>query len=240
MNAFDFLIAKEGQKSLRASELTGLYQQLSICTMILVIYLRNAWHSIGLVIKYPRKIAPWCSLIMALAGVISFGGFALPYYLPGGPSCRVMVYTMTITGIIIVMISSIILLERAYLAHCRNRYLLFTGIFLVLLEPLALYVLFQTGESTFSLEGECYLRFPYYVPVVNFLLIAPVNVVLSVAFLLVVYRKYRRYGGQCWKVLVREGIFIMLLILGSDFLCMICNVFSVLGSSSVVLYVIEK
>ncbi|KAI8055875.1 hypothetical protein BDF22DRAFT_774130 [Syncephalis plumigaleata] len=89
--------------------------------------------------------------------------------MPGGPSCRVLLYAMAIASTIMSMAISIILLERAYLAHCP--------------------------------------------------------------FLIVVYRKYRRYGEQCWKILVREGILTMLFILGSGFLCMIVLISTIIVES---------
>ncbi|RKP27048.1 hypothetical protein SYNPS1DRAFT_27288 [Syncephalis pseudoplumigaleata] len=236
MNAFEFLNAQEQGNSTRP---TGIFFQVMLSTVMLVVFLRNIYYAVSLVRKYPRKIAPWCSLSIATTGALFFGGFGLPFAFPGGPSCRTLLFALSIALTLCSMAISIILLERAYLAHCRNRYLLVIGMLLILLESLLFYVLSWMTEAHIAPAYGCHAHFLYYVPVVHFLLTAPANTVLSVAFLIVVYRKYRRYGEKCWRLLVREGTVTMLLVLGSNFLCMICNAFRLFSGNTPILYVIE-
>ncbi|KAI9597276.1 hypothetical protein BDF19DRAFT_436409 [Syncephalis fuscata] len=239
INSFDYLINYELYKKDTRRFPTGIYLQLVLNTIMFIVFLRNFYYTIGLVIKYPRRIAPWCCMSTTTIGVLFFGICGLLHALPGGPTCRTLLWAVIVGLTVNSVCTSIVLLERAYLAHQCNRRLLGVGVCLILLEPLFFYLIATNSEVLVTAKSGCHIHFSYYLPLVQFFLNAPVNMVLSIAFLIVVYRKYQRYGDKCWQMLMREGTVTMLLVLVSNFLCMILNIVRVFGGITIILYIIE-
>jgi hypothetical protein len=68
---------------------------------------------------------------------------------------------------------------------------------------------------------------------------APINIGFSVAFLMVIFRQYKRLGDGCWKKLAHDGMATIMLIVLSNTLCMIGNILSMLGHFTDMLYLFD-
>ncbi|KAI9594903.1 hypothetical protein BDF19DRAFT_442756 [Syncephalis fuscata] len=239
LNAFEYLSDSGGDIHSIQQRSKGVHTQLAIIVMLLVVFLRNTFCTIKLLVKDATKTSHWFCFITAVVGVFFLGCIALPHHLPGGPSCNIVIWS-AISGMSISTMSiNSVLLERAYLANQRNKWLLAAGVLLILPAPMLLLVMWLHVTPTYSPASGCYITFPPIFPYFRLLIDAPPNLVFSAAFSLVIYRQYKKFGDRCWKQLAKEGISTMLLVILSNVICMICNIFSVFGESTDILFIVD-
>ncbi|KAI8049210.1 hypothetical protein BDF22DRAFT_699967 [Syncephalis plumigaleata] len=239
LNAFEYLADTGGDIHSIQRRSKGVHIQLIIIVVLLVMFVRNTFCTIRLLISNAYKLAHWCCFITTFTGILFLGGIALPHHLPGGPSCNVVIWT-AISGMTVSTMSiNSVLLERAYLANQRNKWFLAAGILLILPAPMLLLIAWLHVTPTYNPSSGCYIVFPLLFPYFRLLIDAPPNLVFSVAFSLVIYRQYKRYGDRCWRRLAKEGISTMLLVILSNLICMLCNIFSVFGEATDVLFIVD-
>ncbi|RKP04730.1 hypothetical protein THASP1DRAFT_33466 [Thamnocephalis sphaerospora] len=148
--------------------------------------------------------------------------------MPGGTSCRQAVWYASSTTTLSSLCVSVTLLQKAYLAHGRSKWLLFAGGAFLLPQPLTAYILLVSPIHMAPSIG-CSATYPSYFPWVKFAVDAPINILLSAAFIKVVHQQYRRLGSAAWAHLFRNGIQTMCAIVLANFVCMFCVAFEVLG-----------
>ncbi|RKP27533.1 hypothetical protein SYNPS1DRAFT_26814 [Syncephalis pseudoplumigaleata] len=239
LNAIEYLLDANGSLEEYQRRSVGVHMQLLSIMALLFMFMFNAYRSIQMTFKRSHKVSSWCCLVSTMTGVAYVGGAALNHHMPYGPSCRTVVWAAIIGMTIATMAMNTLLLERAYLAHQRNRFLLVFGIFLILPAPTLIYRAWIEVEAKFSPASGCYAKYPASFPSFRLLIDLPPNVVFTCAFVMVIYQQYRRYGDRCWKRLARNGIVTMMLVVVSNLTCMLCNVFNAFGEVSDVLFIVD-
>ncbi|RKP08166.1 hypothetical protein THASP1DRAFT_30028 [Thamnocephalis sphaerospora] len=239
MNGYDYLIQATHDTGEARRRSASLYLQLAMNVVIFYLFTRNFIHALQLTIRRPHRLASWCCLIMTLTGFVFETAFALPFVLPGGPSCRSVIRFAGIGLATSSMSVNTLLLQRAYLAHQRNKVLLAAGILLILPAPSIIFVLWEQAHVSISPDHGCYAGYPSFFPYLRMLLDVPVNMVLSFSFLAVVYRQYRRFGSPNWGRLTRNGMILMLVVVVSNLLCLTGNALNLLGPANDVFFTID-
>ncbi|RKP06940.1 hypothetical protein THASP1DRAFT_24823 [Thamnocephalis sphaerospora] len=227
LNTIEYVMSAQGDIPEMRVRARGVFTQLSVNIIANYVFFRNLIISAKMLYRRPHILATWCCLIQALAGV-TYTIFALTLTMPGGPSCRVTLWIVGVGLAISPICVSIVLLQKAYIVHARNRHLLIIGSILILPQPFVTYFAWAS-PATMVPSISCLSYYPSYAPWVKFATDAPINAASSVAFLIVVYRQYRQYGSGAWARLVRNGIQTMCLIVLSNLLCMLCAALEVLG-----------
>ncbi|KAI8054471.1 hypothetical protein BDF22DRAFT_742399 [Syncephalis plumigaleata] len=238
LNGIEYLENSPDMQILRERS-NAVHMQIVSNVMLLMLFLHNTQCSIKMVHLYSNKIAPWCCLISSAIGVIFFGVFTMLHHLPNGPSCIQVIWCSISCLTISTMAVNTVLLERAYLAHCRNRWVLILGVLLIAPAPILIYLNWIANRAIFSHTAACYADYPGYFPYVRAAVDAPPNIVFSLLFITVIYRQYCHYGGRCWARLAHDGILVMMLVITSNLICFIGNVTYVLGETTDYLYVID-
>ncbi|RKP09769.1 hypothetical protein THASP1DRAFT_22414 [Thamnocephalis sphaerospora] len=137
--------------------------------------------------------------------------------LPHGPSCRVVFWLGSLCITVSMVAANTLLLAKAYLAHQRNRWLLAAGALLIVIpSPVNIWAICFCSHLVLTPDIGCLMVFPDYYPWLKFGLDAPLNIIFSVAFLLVVHRQYRKCGTDLWAQLGRDGLAVMLLVVASN------------------------
>jgi hypothetical protein len=239
LNAIEYLMSADGSKEEYQRRSVGVHLQVISIMAMLFIFLYNGYRSILMTIRRSHKVSSWCCLVNTLTGVCYVTGAALAHHMPYGPSCHTVVWAAIIGMTIATMSMNTLLLERAYLAHQRNLLLLIFGILLILPAPTFIYRAWFEVTATFSPTSGCYAKYPPSFPTFRLLIDLPPNLVFTGAFLMVIYQQYKRFGDRCWKRLARNGVVTMLLVALSNLICMLCNVFNVLGEMSDVLFIVD-
>ncbi|RKP08024.1 hypothetical protein THASP1DRAFT_23911 [Thamnocephalis sphaerospora] len=237
MSTFEYMMAAQGDlQEMRARSL-GAYMQHVINAMGNYIFFRNVIVSLKMLYRRPYTLATWCCLIQSLAGV-AYTLYALALPMPGGPSCRSVLWNIGIGLAISPICVSITLLQKAYIVHNRSRWLLITGIILMLPQPLVTYYAW-TSPAVMVPVTACLSLYPAYFPWIKLATDAPINMVFSAAFLTVVYRQYCLFGSGAWRRLMRNGIQTMCLVVISNFICMLAAALSLLGPLSEMFIVLD-
>ncbi|KAI9592816.1 hypothetical protein BDF19DRAFT_424988 [Syncephalis fuscata] len=239
LTSVDYLAANNGTITDIRARFHGVRTQIVLVMIMFVIFASNTIKSFSLVAKRPNQVAPWCCFIAALMGVIYLAGFTIPSNLPGGPSCKTVIDAASVCLTIAIMATNTLLLERAYLAHRCNRWMLFIGAGLILTSPAFIIVSITKLEPRYSPASGCYGHYPDYYPYVRLAVDVPANIVFSISFTIVIYQQYQRFGDQCWKQLAKEGITTMMLVILSNFLCTIGNVIQVFHEASDALFILD-
>ncbi|RKP04885.1 hypothetical protein THASP1DRAFT_33298 [Thamnocephalis sphaerospora] len=237
LNTIEYVMEAQGDLPEMRARTRGALMQLSVNVVANYVFFRNMIISAKMLHRRPHVLATWCCLIQALAG-IAYTIFALTLTMPGGPSCRVTLWNIGIGLAISPICVSIVLLQKAYIVHNRNRWLLIIGSVLILPQPLVTYYAWSSPAVMVPITA-CLSYYPRYFPWVKFATDAPINTVFSLAFLIVVYRQYRQFGSGAWARLVRNGIQTMCLIVLSNFICMLCAALEVLGLFSEMFIVLD-
>ncbi|RKP08309.1 hypothetical protein THASP1DRAFT_29883 [Thamnocephalis sphaerospora] len=205
----------------------GVFIQTATICVVGYVFLRNCIISVQITRRRPYVLSHWCCVVQAASG-IGYTICAILLIVPGGLSCRQALWYACTTISLSSLCVSVTLLQRAYLAHGRSRRLLVLGISFILPQPIAAYIMWTSPISMAPSIG-CILLYPYYFPWVKFALDAPINILLSVAFIMVVHKQYQRFGSAAWAQLVRNGTQTMCAIVLANFICMFSVAFEVFG-----------
>ncbi|KAI9595020.1 hypothetical protein BDF19DRAFT_443181 [Syncephalis fuscata] len=205
LNVFEYLSMMSDDEATVRQRYTSLNRELFCFSIMLVIFVRNSYYAGKITFQYSNKLAP-C--------------IYTTFMVPIGPSC----YTMLSTSIILMVLATIaantILLERAYIAYSRNRWLLALGIITIAFPgPIFIYITRYFAIVKINDKYGCYLDYKFYVPYFRLCVDLPANIIFSIASCLAIYREYQRRHEDCWKKLARNGILTMLLVASSNMLC---------------------
>ncbi|KAI8049209.1 hypothetical protein BDF22DRAFT_657857 [Syncephalis plumigaleata] len=239
LNAIEYIMSADGSKEEYQRRSVGVHLQLISIMALLFIFIYNSYRSVRMTFKRSHKVSSWCCLVNTLTGIFYVAGAALTHHMPYGPSCRTVVWAAIIGMTIATMSMNTLLLERAYLAHQRSRFLLIFGVLLIIPAPTLIYRAWLEVVATFSPSSGCYAKYPASFPSFRLLIDLPPNLVFTCAFVMVIYQHYQRFGDRCWKRLARDGVVTMLLVVISNLICMLCNVFSTFGEMSDVLFIVD-
>jgi hypothetical protein len=173
-------------KLMARERIQGVYIQFIMsCTVFWIFFHNSRTAAKELYVRY-RSLPAWCIAIQSFLGIIYGVWLAYGFLLPGGPSCRTST-DFTITSLAIsTLCMNTTLLIKAYAVHQRNKLLLYTGILAMLPSPPAIiYVITMQTPAVITPAGGCVTKYPPYFPWLKFGLEVPVNVLFSVAFIIV-------------------------------------------------------
>ncbi|RKP09795.1 hypothetical protein THASP1DRAFT_28414 [Thamnocephalis sphaerospora] len=237
LNAIDYVMQAQGDVMEMRLRSGSLLVQVVFNVFASYVFVRSLVLSSRMVYQRPGVLAGWCCLVQAAVGVV-YTLTSLLVTMPGGPPCRQALWTAGFGIVLSSLCVGITLLQKAYWAHHRNRWLLAIGITLFIPQPLVTYMVWASPAIIVSTTG-CISYYPSYLPWVKLALDAPINIVFSVAFILVVYRQYLQFGSAAWARLVRNGIRTMCLIVFSNLICMFGVAFSVIGMLSEFFFILD-
>ena len=127
MAAVDFIMAYTDDIALMRTRLTSMQLQVAFNVTASCIFASNFYISAKMVIARPRALNGWCCLIPSILG-IGMGVLTGMMVSPFNVSCRDIIW-YTVAGITITLVcNSIIVLQRAYLVLCRQRWVIIVGI----------------------------------------------------------------------------------------------------------------
>ncbi|RKP10194.1 hypothetical protein THASP1DRAFT_28034 [Thamnocephalis sphaerospora] len=235
LNYNEFL-AQSADLSEARTRMSGPSILLLFGTISFFIFARNFYYSIVLLYNSKRKLAGWCCFFQTFPGIVIIV-IGLCGILPNGPSCRAVLWPVAIGRIISADAANVLLFTQAYRAHQRSRWLLAAAIIFIAPTPVSVWVIWNYSYITTTAHAGCTLNYPDYLPWLKFGLDTPINIVFSVAFLMVVVRQYRRSGTACWANLARDGFVTMLLVVASNIFCAFGVAFRILGDLSPTLWV---
>jgi hypothetical protein len=236
-NGIDYMMQLNGdQEKIRMMFKSLSTQVLFNCIAIFLLF-RSLRISMRMIYKRPHILAGWCCAIQAVVGLI-FVITCVSTTLPHGPTCREILWVGGICLTISPWCVGAVLLQKAYLVHSRNRLLLVIGIILLLPQIYVGYALW-TGPVIMEPSVGCLSLYPEHLPIVKILVDAPINVVFSIAFIVVVYQQYKEFGSEAWGRLTREGIQTMCMVVAANLLCMLCAAFEVFGVFSELLFILD-
>ncbi|RKP07307.1 hypothetical protein THASP1DRAFT_30880 [Thamnocephalis sphaerospora] len=223
LNALDYIMqAKDDLLEMRARN-AALCLQSVTSVINTCLFSRNFYLSARMAYQHPRVLAGWCCLVQAAAG-IAFTLCSLSVFAIHGPPCRYALWFAGFGMATSAICVGTVLLQKAYLVHNRSKWLLATGIILLLPQPLLTYMIWSS-PGIMAPVGGCILYYPPYLPWVKLAMDLPINIVFSVAFIMVVYRQYRRFGSSAWEHLMRNGIQTMCLVVFSNIFCTFAGAF---------------
>ncbi|KAI9592732.1 hypothetical protein BDF19DRAFT_450745 [Syncephalis fuscata] len=133
VNLFNFYLQVVNNLDTRHNQLFGNKLQILFATGVSLIVVRNFIISSKMVMHRPRLLAPWCCLVPCVLNLLTevvFMGMELGFF----ANCRILIWTSTFGISITYVCNSMILLQKAYLILCRQKWLLYTGIPLLLLQ----------------------------------------------------------------------------------------------------------
>ncbi|RKP05296.1 hypothetical protein THASP1DRAFT_26180 [Thamnocephalis sphaerospora] len=237
MNAIEYVLDAQDDFTEMRIRARGTFRQLLVNVIAAYVFFRNLIISVQMLRRHPKVLATWLCLLQAATGVV-YSLYALTLTLPNGPSCRTTMWAVGLGLAVSPICISAVLLQKAYVVHDRNRWLLAIGIVLILPLPLITYYMWS-HPAVMARTTACITVYPHFFPWLKFGLEAPLNVVFSIAFLIVVYRQYRLFGTGAWAHLVRNGIQTMGFIVFCNFLCMFAAAAEVLGLFSQMFFVMD-
>jgi hypothetical protein len=199
----------------------------AICTLL---FFRNLRISIRMIAMRPNALVGWCCAMQSIVGLIMM--FAcLSIVFPSGCSCRELTWIGSVCLTISAWCTGSVLLQKAYLVHDRNRWLLTIGIILLLPQMYTCYI-FWTTPIIMHPSFSCFMVYSDSFPVIKAAIDIPINVIFSVIFIRVVYQQYRKFGADAWARLAREGIQTMCMVVAVNISCMLIVLFELLGTFS--------
>ncbi|RKP07609.1 hypothetical protein THASP1DRAFT_30576 [Thamnocephalis sphaerospora] len=237
LNALNYITKAQGDIEEMRARNSGLSLQ-TLCNVICTyLFMRNLLLAVSMLYKRPKMLAGWCCVLQTIAGLV-YSISSLAVYLPDGPSCRIALWLVGVGSSISVLCVGTALLQKAYLVHHHNKWLLGFGITLLLPQPIFTYIVW-TSPVVMTPWGGCLSCYPTYLPWAKLAMDMPINLVFSISFLVVVYQQYRQFGSAAWKRLIRNGIQTMCFIVLSNMICMLCVAFEVFGMFSEFFFIFD-
>ncbi|RKP05751.1 hypothetical protein THASP1DRAFT_25805 [Thamnocephalis sphaerospora] len=144
------------------------------------IFLRSFIIAVRMIHKRARMLAGWCCLLQATAGLVyTIGGMTV--HLPNGLTCRGALWLVGAGLGISPSCVGAALLQKAYIVHDYNKWLMGIGIILLLQQPFFTYLVWASPGIILPSSG-CLSCYPKYLPWIKLGIDMPINLVFSVAF----------------------------------------------------------
>jgi hypothetical protein len=235
-NPIEFAMDSKDMKIIRGVFIVLTRQTVAniMCIFIMFYNLRIA---IRMIYTRPHVLAGWFCAIQAIACLIMM--FAcLATVFPSGANCRELIWICGICLTISPLCVGAVLLQKAYLVHDRNKWLLAIGIILILPQIYVWYAIW-TIPSIMHPDYGCIAIYDACLPLIKRATGTPINVIFSVIFIRVVYQQYKRLGSKAWARLAREGIQTMCMVVAVNIFCMLGIFFGIMGPFSTHLAVVD-
>ncbi|KAI8050510.1 hypothetical protein BDF22DRAFT_131322 [Syncephalis plumigaleata] len=212
--------SNDDRKQLQA-RLTGIQYQLALNFVSSLVFGHNLVTTLKALYLKPNNISIWLCMLPNLLGMVHSMVSSLSFAV-GDVNCRTMIWFAVCALNISAMCSSGIVLQKAYLALCRQWWILTIGVLLILLQLSFTYLAIWKSPITLEEYKGCVINYPEYIPWYWFGLITPTNLFFSGIFSYVTYKQYVIYGSDAWRQLTREGIEIMCLVIICNIICATC------------------
>ena len=183
-------------------------------------------------------LAPWCCFIPSFTYILVYIMYVLLLF-DIAFNCRHIVWwTIVMIGVSYIC-NSLILLQKAHLVLLRQRWVLYTGIPLIL--PQLGYIICNFIFSYITIDADigCNLYYAKFNIWYWFCMIIPINVLFSSIFCYVAFHQYRTYGSDAWKRLIREGIQTMCLAVLCNLVSCVSLMLQIGGSKSDMFYLVD-
>ncbi|RKP22881.1 hypothetical protein SYNPS1DRAFT_25190 [Syncephalis pseudoplumigaleata] len=226
------------ERALLQARLTGIQYQLALNYMASLVFARNLAVIIKLLYAQPHNLTAWLCVIPALLGMVH-GMVSSFSFAVGSANCRTMVWFVTCALTVSTMSNSFIVLQKAYLALCRQWWILSIGTPLILLQLGFAYLTIWYSPITLEANSGCVVHYPDFIPWYWFGLIIPINAFFSGIFSYVTYKQYIIYKSDAWRLLARKGIEIMCLVILCNLICGTCIFLRIGGHSTIFFFVVD-
>jgi hypothetical protein len=225
-------------RKLLQARLTGIQYQLALNFSASLVFGYNLIIILKVLYLKSDNISIWLCMVPNLLGTLH-GAVSSVSFAVGDVNCRSMVWLAICAMNISAMCSSGIILQKAYLALCRQWWILIIGVLLIL--PQLSFTYFAIWKSPITLEEYegCVINYPEYIPWYWFGLIIPTNFFFSGIFSYVTYKQYVIYGSDAWRRLTREGIQIMCFVIMCNIVCGTCIFLKIGGNSTIFFFMVD-
>ncbi|RKP26610.1 hypothetical protein SYNPS1DRAFT_21661 [Syncephalis pseudoplumigaleata] len=224
--------------ALTRDRVIGLQFQTASVLLATFIFIRNLRITIRMVMSRMRTLSAWFCFVPALLGTL-FGLTVVYALLFSGLNCRKLLWLSGIVNTIAMMCNSGVLLQKAYLVLCRQRWIAIFGTLFTLPQLGFLVIVMVCCPITVEPLLGCVLYYPSYLPLYWFFASVPISLFFSAIFSYVAYRQYSMFGSDAWKRLARDGIQTMCLAVLCNIVCGIIIVFQIGGNYAIMFYVAD-
>ncbi|KAI9592467.1 hypothetical protein BDF19DRAFT_467922 [Syncephalis fuscata] len=238
MDAMDYILQTPDDINEIRHRLFGFYAQLVPNMFILYMFSVNLVHASKLVIHRPRAVSSWLCTIPALLGVI-FGLFMAFSLFSVGINCRIFAWYANVCLLTAAICNSAIMLQKAYLVQCRQRWVLIVGFGLMLPQTGYIYYSWATTIMTLDPALGCVFNYPTFLPYYWFGTELPLNILFSCIFIRVAYQQYRTFGSEAWKRLAHDGVQTMIWAVLCNVICITMIVLEVGKQFSQLFFVVN-
>ncbi|KAI9596962.1 hypothetical protein BDF19DRAFT_326909 [Syncephalis fuscata] len=114
----------------------------------------------------------------------------------------VVAFSMSLT----MLSSSLILLQKVYLVLCRQKWILYISIPIVIAQFTFVFILIYNSFVALEEKVGCMTYYSQFTLWYWFSVSVPINVIFSVIFCRVALKQYRIFGAKSWKKLASDGI----------------------------------
>ncbi|KAI9596755.1 hypothetical protein BDF19DRAFT_321043 [Syncephalis fuscata] len=204
LDIFDYMTEPVDNLNESRDRVMGLQSQTVAVLFATFIFVRNFNISVRMVISRYRTISAWCCFLPSALGII-FGLMIIYAWLFSGLNCRRILWFSGFINTIAIMCNSIILLQKAYLVLCRQRWIAVFGIIFTLPQLGFLIIVIIACPVALEPKNGCVLYYPTYLPWYWFFAAVPINLFFSAIFSHVTYKQYCIFGskpGCTWRVTV--------------------------------------
>jgi hypothetical protein len=238
LSGYEFIVSAIDDLEKVKTRYFGVAVQLWMNSTIFAVFVRNLYHALRMVINGPRRLAPWCCFIQASLGV-AFGVIALTFALPTNSSCRLAVWFSNFCYPVSNICIALVLLQKAWLANNKNNLLIVVGLILLIPQPISTYIVWVHSPTFIYEDAGCVFVYPRFYPWLKFGIDIPINIVLSCAFLKVVFTQKRTFGSAIWVHLTKDGLVYMFSVILSNFICALIAAAHLAGNFSDMFFIYD-
>jgi hypothetical protein len=220
LGSYDYMMLAIHQPEILHQRFVISCLQLLVDVTILCLAIHLLRRAVKLVISRPRVVPIRCLIIQCLLGVI-FGLVALTSYFPSGAGCATTIWVAGCGVVLSGCLATICILYHVYYVYEADTIVLYVGIPLSTLHTIVCFILGSQSTIFNSNDTGCTVVFIDEFPAVRSLPDILAKFALSVAFILVIYKNYKRYGSKCWTMLLSDGIQYASLVILSNVICAI-------------------
>ncbi|KAI9592687.1 hypothetical protein BDF19DRAFT_450642 [Syncephalis fuscata] len=217
---FDFFIEATGDIASQRLRLLGVQILIVVHIIMFCIFSRNLIIASRMVISRPRSIVSWCCFLPSvLSSLIILAVISM--YVDSPINCRIMIWILTFNISFAMVGNGLILLQKVYLVLCRQKWILYISIPIMISQLAFPFLLIYLSFSTLEEKIACLVFYPQFILWYWFVINVPINVLFSAIFCYIALKQYRLFGSEAWKQLARDGIQTMLLATSCNIICSI-------------------
>ncbi|KAI8055458.1 hypothetical protein BDF22DRAFT_774916, partial [Syncephalis plumigaleata] len=207
INALDFLIINSTTQE-EFSRFNGYRLQIVMLTVVFLLEIRNLGLALMMAMSRPKALVSWCCLVPSIFNASTTTIchlLTLGYY----SNCRQVIWLVLVLTSISNICNSTMLLQKAYIALQKKKWMIYAGIIPILSFLSYPVVLISTSFIIITPDGGCVIYYPYYSIWLFIAITLPLSTALSSVFCYVAVKQYLQYESEAWKRLAQEGLYAM-------------------------------